>query len=81
MGGNTRRLGSLGATLEASQHSLSLFLLEHKLWYTTEIPAGHLTPGCCSVTKSCPTLQPHGLQHARLPCPSPSPRVCSNSCH
>ena len=22
---------------------------------------------------------PHGLQHARLPCPSPSPRVCSNS--
>ena len=23
---------------------------------------------------------PHGLQHARLPCPSLSPRVCSNSC-
>ena len=22
----------------------------------------------------------HGLQHARLPCPSPSPGVCSNSC-
>ena len=22
----------------------------------------------------------HGLQHARLPCPSLSPRVCSNSC-
>ena len=22
----------------------------------------------------------HGLQHARLPCPSQSPRVCSNSC-
>ena len=26
------------------------------------------------------SLQPHGLQHARLPCPSSSPRVCSNSC-
>ena len=26
------------------------------------------------------SLQPHGLQHARLPCPSPSPGVCSNSC-
>ena len=26
------------------------------------------------------SLQPHGLQHMRLPCPSPSPRVCSNSC-
>ena len=24
--------------------------------------------------------QPHGLQHARLPCPLPFPRVCSNSC-
>ena len=22
----------------------------------------------------------HGLQHARLPCPSPSPGACSNSC-
>ena len=26
------------------------------------------------------SLQPRGLQHARLPCPSLSPRVCSNSC-
>ena len=26
------------------------------------------------------SLQPHELQHARLPCPSPSPWVCSNSC-
>ena len=26
------------------------------------------------------SLQPHGLQHARLPCPSLSPGVYSNSC-
>ena len=26
------------------------------------------------------SLRPHGLQHARLPCPSPSSRACSNSC-
>ena len=26
------------------------------------------------------SLWSHGLQHARLPCPSPSPGVCSNSC-
>ena len=32
----------------------------------------------CSVMSD--TLQPHGLQHARLPCPSPSPGACSNSC-
>ena len=36
---------------------------------------------CCSVAKLCPTLcNPHGLQQARLPCPSLSPRICSNSC-
>ena len=26
------------------------------------------------------SLWPHGLRHTRLPCSSPSPRVCSNSC-
>ena len=26
------------------------------------------------------SLQIHGLQHTRLPCPSLSPRVCSDSC-
>ena len=26
------------------------------------------------------SLRPRGLQHARLPCPSPTPRTCSNSC-
>ena len=26
------------------------------------------------------SLRPHGLQHTRLPCPSPTPGACSNSC-
>ena len=26
------------------------------------------------------SLQPHGLQHTRLPCPAPTPGVYSNSC-
>ena len=26
------------------------------------------------------SLLPHGLQHARLPCSSPTPRAYSNSC-
>ena len=35
---------------------------------------------CCSVAQSCLTLcDPHGLQHTRLPCPSLSPGVCSDS--
>ena len=32
----------------------------------------------CSVVSD--SLWPHGLQHTRLPCPSPTPRACSNSC-
>ena len=31
-----------------------------------------------SVISDC--LQAHGLQHTKVPCPSLSPRVCSNSC-
>ena len=33
-----------------------------------------------SIAQSCPTLRPHGLQHARPLCPSPAPGVYSNSC-
>ena len=32
-----------------------------------------------SVAHLCLTLWPHGLQHARPRCPSPTPGVCSNS--
>ena len=32
----------------------------------------------CSVMSN--SLWPHGLQHARLPCPSPTPKACSNAC-
>ena len=39
---------------------------------------------CCSITQllfnNSNSLWPHGLQHTRLPCPSPSPGACSNSC-
>ena len=41
---------------------------------------GSLRGGGCSLTQLCLTLQPQGLQHARPPCPSPSPRASSNSC-
>ena len=34
----------------------------------------------CGVTSVTQSLQPHGLQHARPPCPSPTPSVYSNSC-
>ena len=45
--------------------------------------APSLAPCCCSLfsySVMSDYLWPHGLQHARLPCPSLSPRVHSNSC-
>ena len=33
---------------------------------------------CCSVMSH--SLLPHELQHTRLLCPLPTPKVCSNSC-
>ena len=50
------------------------------LWLDTE--CNRLDHICyCSVAKLCLNLcDPHELQHARLPCPSQSFRVCSNSC-
>ena len=46
--------------------------------------SGIQTTQVCSVQFSCSvvfnSLQPHGLQHTRHPCPSPIPGVYSNSC-
>ena len=46
-----------------------------KMWYTYTMQFQF-----SSVAQLCPTLRPHGLQHARPPCPSPTPGVYSNSC-
>ena len=47
------------------------------VWFWSE-PYSHLLLFSCSVLPD--SLQPHGLQHARLPYPSPSHGACSNSC-
>ena len=39
-----------------------------------------LTPVQFSHSAVSNSLQPHGLQHTRLPCPSPTPGTCLNSC-
>ena len=58
---------------------LKLLALKLSLKYSWELD---MKSCCCycSVAKSYPTLRHHGLQHARPPCPSPSPGACSNSC-
>ena len=63
--------------------------------FTVGVAAGKLHPSPTPIEKSAGkgfnallfshsvmsnSLQPHGLQHSRLSCPSPSPKVCSNSC-
>ena len=48
---------------------LSLTTLNFYLLYHSSVQ--------CS--QSCPTLRPHGRQHTRLPCPSPTHWACSNS--
>ena len=63
--------------------NLCLLCLLH--WQACSLPPalpGKLLPinqSVSSVTQSCPTLQPHGLQHTRPPCPSPTPGVYSDS--
>ena len=64
--------------------NLFKYTLSHTLlWYDTATPLSE-SCGWCSVQFRhwvvSDSLQPHGLQHARLPCPSPAPRVYSNSC-
>ena len=53
----------------ACQAPLSMEFSRHKYW---------LLLFSCSVVSNF--LRPHGLQHARFPCPPLSPGVCSNSC-
>ena len=46
---------------------------------TEKVSASNLTQVQFSCSVMSDSLWPHGLQHARLPCPSPTPRACSNS--
>ena len=56
--------------------------------FSTTEPSGK--PSLCCILESywvqfshsvvSDSLQPHGVQHTRLHCPSPTPRACSNSC-
>ena len=48
-------------------------------WLSTHYDCIYSSVQFSSVAQSCPTLRAHELQHARPPCPSPTPRVYSNS--
>ena len=50
----------------ASFQIVQNFKLSHSVQFSPSVPSD--------------TLLPHGLQHARLPCLSPTPGACSDSC-
>ena len=74
--GITRGLCGFTASLEGPSTGVSGVLKSTTVVFPSVAPL-HLFS---SVNQSCVTLRPHGLQHARPPCPSPAPGVYSNSC-
>ena len=74
---------SVGFFLKISYFSLKGLSLRKKSWRFSHLRKMHLSRlwwWWCSFAKLCPALWPHGLQHARPPCPSLSPGACSDSC-
>ena len=58
-----------------SNHIILCYLL---LLQPSTFPSISSVHFSCSVVSD--SLQPHGLQHTRPPCPSPTPKAGSNSC-
>ena len=50
------------------------------LWFPTPSSMVQFSAVQCSRSVMSDSLRPHGLQHARPPSPSPTPRVYPNSC-
>ena len=75
-----QRVGHDWATSKMSHSSGSLLVP----WFMYPLPLNWITVQFSSVQFSRSVvsdyLRPYGLQHTRLPCLSPAPRACSNSC-
>ena len=67
---------------EKSNNGVKLSKYNRMLEYLTSQPINKINKSLflflCKVLPD--SLWPHGLQHASLPCPSPTPGACSNSC-
>ena len=70
------QFSAFSVAIQLSQYSIKETI--HPLLY---ILSSFFVNCCCSVTQSCLTIcHPIDCSTPMLPCPSPSPRVCSNSC-
>ena len=79
---NINTLRNLKKTFKTAKNLFSVFLCVYAHTHTCVHTWTDVFFCCrCSVAQSCLThWEPHGLQHARLPCPSPPPGACSDSC-
>ena len=78
---------SLGLHLNCCVHVIKQLLTSHFISFQFLLPTDVVSwvlGACFSVQFSCSivsdSLRPHELQHARPPCPAPTPGVYSNSC-
>ena len=83
--GNGEQPGPCGtAGFSVQARTTSRWSVSFTLWSRALRGRGQRKPEFSSVQFSCSvvtdSLQPHGLQHTRPPCPSPAPRACSNLC-
>ena len=68
-----------GMDEEAVVHLDNGILLSRKEGWCNAVCSDMDVPQFSSVAQCCPTLRPNELQHARPPCPSPTPGVHSDS--
>ena len=80
MAENKEKLKSLLMTVKEESEKNGLKLNIQKTKIVASCPITSWQVQFSSVPHSCLTLRLHGLQHTRPPCPSPTPRACSNSC-
>ena len=71
---------AIGTSTEYRQYLLSIYMIPGPLLCALCVFYLHSNQWscCCSVMSN--SLQPHGLQHNRPPCPLLSPGVCPGSC-
>ena len=66
------------SSIHLSAHSIICKFLNHLL--STECVINTMVGIQFSLSVRSDFLWPHGLQHDRLPCPTPTPKACSKSC-
>ena len=81
---NIKKIKKLSECPQSLSLSLSLFFFLTNTVMSNNLKSSNLNSiqsywfCCCSVVSD--SLWPHGLQHARIPLPSPSLGICWNSC-